>query len=296
MARINLLPWRQAERERKNKEFLALAGLIAAIAAIGVLMAMTFLNNALSNQQAANDHIKQENDRLDKVAEEISTLEQQREEMLSRLKIIQDLQGQRSIPVRVWDDIAKAIASQPLYLVSMKREEDVITLSGYADNPNTVSQLLRSLDASPWLSNSGVPNIQAEVRTASSPAPIKLERQPLPEDTYIQFTITTQVKPDVPKKEGEGAEQMGATPAEGVPAPTDGVVAPPPSTPPVASGQEVVPAVPPATETAVPPAAGVVAPTPQPEAVPPSAPAGNPTELQAVPPSEPAPVQPAGGQ
>lgn len=277
MARINLLPWRQAERERKNKEFLTLAGAIAAVAALGVLMAMTLLNNTLSNQQAANDYIKQENDRLDKVAEEIATLEQQREEMLSRLKIIQDLQGQRSVPVRVWDDIAKAIESQPMYLVSMKREGNTITISGYADNPNTVSSLVRSLDASPWLDSSGVPNIQSTIEPKGADnRTTKTDRAPLPEDTYIQFTVTTQVKPDVPKKEGENTE-TGTTPAEGAPtpvAPTDGTTQPPAEQP-----------VAPAAEVAAAPAPQPATPAPTTDA-----------QAQSAPASEPAPAQPAGGQ
>lgn len=277
MARINLLPWRQAERERKNKEFLTLAGAIAAVAALGVLMAMTLLNNTLSNQQAANDYIKQENERLDKVAEEIATLEQQREEMLSRLKIIQDLQGQRSVPVRVWDDIAKAIESQPMYLVSMKREGDTITISGYADNPNTVSGLVRSLDASPWLDGSGVPNIQSTIDPKGADnRTTKTDRAPLPEDTYIQFTVTTQVKPDAPKKEGESTE-AGTVPT-GVPAtPADGTAQSPT----------------PAEQPAVAPTTEVVA-TPAPQSATP-APTTD-VQAQPVPASEPAPTQPAGGQ
>lgn len=240
MARINLLPWRQAERERKNKEFLALAGAVAAIAIIGVMMTMTFLGNALDNQLEANAYIEQANQDLDKVAEEIATLEQQREEMLSRMKIIQDLQGQRSIPVRVWDDIARAVP-QAMYLVGMKREDDTITITGFADNPNTISQLVRNLDASPWLADSGVPNIQTEIQAYSTPRTVQTNRQPLPEDTYIQFTVTTKVKIDVPKKEGEeGAEQSGGAPQ--APSESAPVVTPAPTTDqPVAVAQPATP-------------------------------------------------------
>lgn len=298
MARINLLPWRQEERERKNKEFLVLAGAVAAVAILGVLMGMTFLNTTLSNQQDANVHIEQENARLDEVAKEIATLEQQREEMLSRMKIIQDLQGQRSIPVRVWDDIARAVP-QAMYLVGMKRDGDVITINGFADNPNTVSQLVRNLDASPWLSNSGVPNIQTEIQAYGTPAPIQTspgnaQRAPLPEDTYIQFTVTTQVKPDTPAKEGENAGQSGAASQDPnapalAPAPTDVSVVPPPAGQPVPSGQPLAdPAATPA------PAATDPATAPQPTAPAPTDPAAAP---QPVPSSAPAPAAPsAGGQ
>lgn len=199
MARINLLPWRQEERLRKNKEFNAVAGAAAALSILAVLLVMTFLNNELSNQQAANDKIKAENARLDGVLTEIADLEKQRDDMLARMKVIQDLQGRRSIPVRVWDDIARATPSSA-YLVGVKREQDLVTLTGFAANNNVVAEFIRNLDASAWLGNSIVPNIKTSVQAYAPPAALAQSNQPgqtprpvLPEDSYISFTIATKV-------------------------------------------------------------------------------------------------------
>lgn len=208
MARINLLPWREEERQRKNKEFMVLASAVAAMAALVVLAGLMLLNNDLSNQNAANERIKSENARMDGVLTEIADLEQQKEQMIAQIKVIQDLQGHRSVPVRVWDDIARAVP-QAMYLVGIKREGNTITLTGFADNPNVVSQLVRNLDASPWLTNSGVPNIQTDVEAygslierirevAKSFGATESTRPDYPEDNYIQFTVTTQVKADEP--------------------------------------------------------------------------------------------------
>lgn len=198
MARINLLPWRQEERQRKNKEFNVLAGAAAALSVLAILLAMTFLGNELSNQQAANDKVKAEVARLDGVLTQIDDLEKQRDDMLARMKVIQDLQGHRSVPVRVWDDIARALPGNA-YLVGMKREGDMITLTGYAADPNVVSELVRNLDASPWLASSGVPNVKTSVEAYATPSSLNqtkegdLPRIVLPEDSYISFTVTTKV-------------------------------------------------------------------------------------------------------
>ncbi|MDO4427222.1 MAG: PilN domain-containing protein [Moraxella sp.] len=209
MARINLLPWREEERQRKNKEFMVLASAVAAMAALVVLAGLMLLNNDLSNQNAANERIKSENARMDGVLTEIADLEQQKEQMIAQIKVIQDLQGHRSVPVRVWDDIARAVP-QAMYLVGIKREGNTITLAGFADNPNVVSQLVRNLDSSPWLANSGVPNIQTDIEAygslirerirevAKSFGATESTRPDYPEDNYIQFTVTTQVKADEP--------------------------------------------------------------------------------------------------
>lgn len=190
MARINLLPWRQEERERKNKEFLALAAAAAVLAILAILLALTFLNNTLSNQELANQKIEDENTRLDAVLTEISTLEEQRDAMLSRIKIIQDLQGRRSVPVRVWDDIARA-TPQALYLTAMKREGDTITFTGRADNANIVSEFARNLNNSAWLKNSSIPNISGNTQNQSSQTPQLLE------NNYVSFVVTTIVSDEI---------------------------------------------------------------------------------------------------
>lgn len=205
MARINLLPWRQEERERKNKEFVTLLVAVAALTALVVLVAMSYLNSDLSNQQNANAAIVQENERLDEILTEIDVLEQKKEEMLSRIKVVQDLQGRRSVPVRIWADIANAVPDA-MYLTSIVRDEDAITIMGYADNANVVSQFVRNLDASSWLANSGVPNIQTDLQPyqQTSRANLPNNRPLYPEDNYIQFTVTTLIKADEPAVDEDG--------------------------------------------------------------------------------------------
>ncbi len=204
MARINLLPWRQEERERRNKEFITLVVIVTLLALLSAFATWSYFNNELDEQLDANALITQENVRLDTALAQIDTLEQRREDIISRMQVIQDLQGRRPVPVRIWDDLAKAIPPA-LYLNNLKREGDLITLTGLADNPNVVSSLIRNLDSSKWMGNSAVRNIQQNI-TAYQPAPelnapVTPGEQPrpiYPEDSYVQFVITTQVQSDKP--------------------------------------------------------------------------------------------------
>lgn len=203
MARINLLPWRQEVRERKNKEFMTLIVAVLLLSLLGAFAAWSYFNRELEQQQQANESIKQANAELDKALEQISTLEQQRNDIIERMKVIQDLQGRRPVPVHVWDDIARLVPAQ-MYLTNMKREGDVITFTGQADNPNTVSTLIRNLDGSKWLQDSAVvslsqPNAVAYQNAAPNPQPTNTaggEAEPrpeYPEDRYITFVVTTQI-------------------------------------------------------------------------------------------------------
>ena len=169
MARINLLPWRQEERERRNKEFITLVVAVTLLALLAAFASWSYFNNELDEQRNANTLIEQENARLDKALTEIDSLEQRREDIKSRMQVIQDLQGRRPVPVRLWDDLAKAIPPA-LYLNNLKREGDTLTLTGLADNPNVVSSLIRNLDNSKWMDDSAVSNIQQNI-SAYAPAP-----------------------------------------------------------------------------------------------------------------------------
>lgn len=196
MARINLLPWRQEVRERKNKEFLTLVVAVLLVSLLGAFAGWKYFDSILQSQQEANEKIKQENERLDKELKEIETLEQQRDAIISRMKVIQDLQGRRPIPVRVWDDIARIVPAT-IYLTNMKRTDDVITFTGQADNLNTVATFVRKLDASDWLENSKVISTQQPDAVAYKPQVVAQPGKPTareyPEDKYLTFVVTTNV-------------------------------------------------------------------------------------------------------
>ena len=218
MARINLLPWRQEERARRNKEFITLVVAVTLLSLLAAFATWSYFNNELAEQLDANALIEQENARLDKALVEIDSLEQRREDIISRMQVIQDLQGRRPVPVRLWDDLAKAIPPA-LYLNNLKREGDVLTLTGLADNPNVVSSLIRNLDSSKWMGDSAVSNIQQNI-TAYQAAPVlentvttpgEQPRPIYPEDSYVQFVITTKVQSEtaVPVEGADGAVVPG---------------------------------------------------------------------------------------
>ena len=204
MARINLLPWRQEERERRNKEFITLVVAVILLSLLAAFASWSYFNNALAEQLDANALIEQENVLLDTALVEIDSLEHRREDIISRMQVIQDLQGRRPVPVRLWDDLAKAMPPA-LYLNNLKREGDTLTLTGRADNPYVVSRLILNLDNSKWMDDSAVSNIQQNI-SAYEAAPVlnntvntgEQARPVYPEDSYVQFVVTTRVQSETP--------------------------------------------------------------------------------------------------
>lgn len=210
MARINLLPWREKERERRNKEFVIQMVVVTAIALICAALIWSFYNRQYASQQEANALITQANTALDRDLKEIEDLESRQNEIIARMKVIEDLQGTRPIPVHVLDSLTRSIPAN-LYLTELERKDNILTIKGKADNPNTVTDLVRNIDSSGWMENSKVVSI-VNSGTATQPTNPDEYVEPSPEDSYIFFEMNTNIVfPEVanPSATAEGASTNG---------------------------------------------------------------------------------------
>ncbi|WP_455199185.1 PilN domain-containing protein [Kaarinaea lacus] len=152
MPHINLLPWREEERRRKQKEFINIA-VGASVVMLGVIVLIHLqVAGMITNQDNRNKYMDEQIAIVDKEIEEINTLEKEKAALLARMKVIQELQGTRPVIVHIFDEIAKNLPEQA-FLLNMKRENDKINLEGVADSNDYVSQLMRNLNDSAWLTN-----------------------------------------------------------------------------------------------------------------------------------------------
>lgn len=164
MASINLLPWRQELRKQRQQEFIAILVAVAAVAVGIVLFSHVALSKQVSDQEERNQYIKSEISKLDGQIKEIDVLQKRRDELLSRMKVIQDLQGRRPVIVRVFDELVRVIPDG-VYLNSLERTGDTFRMSGVAESANQVSNLMRNFDASPWFRNPVLSTVAAEQAT-----------------------------------------------------------------------------------------------------------------------------------
>lgn len=109
MARINLLPWREELREQRKQQFLVILGGVLVASAALVFLGDQYFTAAIENQNARNDFLRKEIVVLDARIKEISELKSRRQQLLERMKIIQDLQGNRPIIGRVFDQLVRTL-------------------------------------------------------------------------------------------------------------------------------------------------------------------------------------------
>jgi type IV pilus assembly protein PilN len=159
MPRINLLPWRAALRQQRKKEFFA-ALLGAAVVGMGlVYVTKLTVEGWVSNQLNRNTILQNEIGELDKQIAEIKGLENQRERLIARMKVISELQRARPDVVHLFDEIAKAVP-EGVHLTEIKQTGNRIELQGLAQSSTRVSTLMRNIDASGFLTDPGLDVVQ----------------------------------------------------------------------------------------------------------------------------------------
>lgn len=95
MAQINLLPWREERRQELKKAFLASLALVLALGAGLVLLADRVVNSQIEHQAARNQYLVENIKVLDKQVAEIRDLQKRRNQLLDRMRVIQELQGNK---------------------------------------------------------------------------------------------------------------------------------------------------------------------------------------------------------
>ena len=160
MAQINLLPWREQRREERKQRFLASLVGVLVIAAGLVFLGDRYFQAAIEQQSARNEFVKKEIAVLDARIKEIKELKERRQQLLERMKIIQDLQGNRPIIGRVFDQLVRTLPDG-VYFTSVKMTGKNIAIIGAAESNNRVSNLMRNLDASDWLEAPNLNEVKA---------------------------------------------------------------------------------------------------------------------------------------
>ncbi len=164
MPSINLLPWRQALRQRRRKEFLF--GIVGAVVLAGLitLIASFTVSSMIDSQNRRNELLKAEIAELDKAIEQILALEEQKAAMIARMEVIDTLQASRPEVVKLFDQVVSTLP-EGVYLTSVKQSGKKIEFNGVAQSSTRVSAFMRNIDASETLSSPELKVIQTGTTT-----------------------------------------------------------------------------------------------------------------------------------
>lgn len=197
MAKINLLPWREVYRKEKKEQFLIAVGGVFALSALVAYLWIVSVESSIDHQNSRNQLLENEIEILDKQVHEINELKKKRDDLLVRIKIIQDLEGTRPLIVRYFDDFARAIPDG-LYITGVSRKDDVVTVDGVGESYNRVASLMRNLDLSDWFASANLTSI------------VDVSKDEGEQASAFKMTIHTSVPGDENQAEGGDAGKSAA--------------------------------------------------------------------------------------
>lgn len=187
MAKINLRPWREELRAEKQQQFVVmLVGAVIVAAGLGFLW-KTKVDNQIAYQESRNAYVQSAMKELDSQIKEIENLRRKRDELISRMKVIQDLQGKRPVIVRVFDELVRTLPDG-LFYTDLKKNGDKVSIVGMAESNSRISNLMRQFENSDWFADPNLTNVSsADSRRAG----------------YSQFNLSVNQKTPEPEEEGK---------------------------------------------------------------------------------------------
>lgn len=207
MILINLLPHREERRQLRKKAFFAILGVSAVVGVLITGVWFTVLKQLTSAQQARNQFLTAEIQRLESQIKDIATLRAEIEALQARQKAVEGLQQDRNTPVYLLDELVKQ-TPEGVYLTSIKQSGNTVLVSGNAQTNERVSEFLRNtLHTSPWLEK---PEL-VEIKAALVGAPGRDQRR------LSEFQLRVNIKPTPTPASAASAAAAASAPRKPTP-------------------------------------------------------------------------------
>ena len=147
--RINLLDWRAELRNQRKQQFGALSIFFVVLGAAFVALVVLYYNDAIEYQQARNAFLNDQIAEMEKQIKEIQELEKLKQNLLARMRVIEELQQSRSATVHFFDEIVGTLPDG-VYITALKQSGGSVTIDGVAESNGRVSSYMKNFETSPW--------------------------------------------------------------------------------------------------------------------------------------------------
>ncbi|AIV06871.1 pilus assembly protein PilN [Vibrio harveyi] len=144
---INLLAWRENQREEHRRRFLSLI-VLGVIVALGVQWGIgKFYQYQQDQQQQRLDYLAHYISQLDKRIEAMKIAEQEHSKILERLKIVEGLQNGRNKTTEFMN-LMPSVIPEGVYVDKIKMNDYEIEISGISDSTPRLATMLDNMERS----------------------------------------------------------------------------------------------------------------------------------------------------
>ena len=195
MAHVNLLPWREALRQRHKKQYIS-SLVVISISVLAVFWILgEVIDQQVRNQNSRNNYLEQQIGVLDTQIQRIKDIRSSKAEIAQRMALIEQLQVSKNVSPIVFDELARIVPAGVSF-EKMSRSGNLIEIVGISESNNRLSAFMRKLEQSDVFTSGVLSSITADVSTSNAVSDFKLT-----------FSITSKVAPVQNVETDEGRSQ-----------------------------------------------------------------------------------------
>jgi type IV pilus assembly protein PilN len=199
MARINLLPWREELRKKRQQDFVA--AIIAGIIVTCILFAMVYayIEGIKEYQTQRNQRLKDEITQVEKKIAQVKEIEDKKSKLNEKITLIQNLQASRPKIVHVFDELRR-ITPIGIHLLSFTQKGDEITMVGKSQSNSRVSEYMDAIDKSLSFATPKLKFVKGQEGQAVAGDKVQMS----------DFTMVLKIKADKPEEEDKDKDKTKA--------------------------------------------------------------------------------------
>lgn len=167
MIELNLLPWRDQIRKQQKKELSICAAVALGIALLAIIAIHFSYANSISTQRQRNRVLQNEINHIQPQITRLQDIDKKYNKLLKQWNNLKQLVYQRHQTVQLFNDITR-IVPKGVYLSSLERKQQTVTIVGQANSNLLISQLMKSIKHSDEFTN---PTLR-EVTTSGRKGPV----------------------------------------------------------------------------------------------------------------------------
>jgi len=173
MSHINLLPWREHQREKQKQRYLVILACVA-LGSLGLMQGVgMFVDQLIANQNYRNQYMQRQIAVLDVRIAKIKDIRESKQALEQRIALIEQLQASRNIAPQIIDELVKLVPNGIAFR-HLNRRNNQLQIEGISESNNRLSEFMRRIAHSPVFIEAELSSIVAGVTENETGSNFKL--------------------------------------------------------------------------------------------------------------------------
>lgn len=172
---INLMPWRERQRQMQIRRFLLSLFAMSVVAVFSIASVSRYLQSQLDIQQERVDLLTRWDSKLGQQQAQLSAIEKEIEELNSEFAALRNLDARRYLIAQL-GSLLPSVLPNDIYLEQIHTTDRQVRLHGIASTTEQLSKMLAQLDRTPIAESVAMQSV--------------LHHQSQSEQNYQVFTLT----------------------------------------------------------------------------------------------------------